>query len=222
MLIALCCRIVFVFVCHASAGGGTRHLLLFFFFFLLFCSFSVSLPFSCFSQSTHQISVVVLAFVCRTCRIQYDGRSLHCLLCWLHYNVPWYLIVSVSWSCDHRACVSVKIKCLAWRKNRHGHWLGVLEMYQWHAHTHHEYVDDRGDRLWDSLWNRGWCFCCLFLGNETYHRYTYISICSKRRIPRARSSLCPKVSKYGQSNNINSINSGVYIFLITFTFQLNS
>ena len=25
--------------------------------------------------------------VCRTCRIQYDGRWLHCLLCLLHYNV---------------------------------------------------------------------------------------------------------------------------------------
>ena len=29
----------------------------------------------------------LLAFACLTCRIQYDGRSLHCLLFLLHYNV---------------------------------------------------------------------------------------------------------------------------------------
>ena len=37
----------------------------------------------------------------RTFRIQYDGRSLHCLLCLLYYDA------SVSWICDHRACISL-------------------------------------------------------------------------------------------------------------------
>ena len=34
----------------------------------------------------------LLAFVCRTCRIQYDGMPLHCLLCLLHYR---YIVVYV-------------------------------------------------------------------------------------------------------------------------------
>ena len=37
--------------------------------------------------------------------------SLRCLLCLLRYKV-----VSLSWFCDHRACISG-------RKNRHGHWV---------------------------------------------------------------------------------------------------
>ena len=32
------------------------------------------------------IIALIMAFVCRTCRTQYDGTSLHCLLCLLHYD----------------------------------------------------------------------------------------------------------------------------------------
>ena len=76
--------VLFSFVCHIS--GGARHLFFIFCFVLFhyFDIFFVSLSLSFFSLSMHVGYYV--AFVCM-CRIQFDGMSLHCLLCLLHYSV---------------------------------------------------------------------------------------------------------------------------------------
>ena len=89
-VVVLCFLVLlFCFACHIS--GGARHLLVSFTsfkFFLLFHLFLVPFVFLSVNASG------LLEFVCRTCHIQCDGMSLHCLLCLLHFNV-----VSLSWFC---------------------------------------------------------------------------------------------------------------------------
>ena len=75
--------VLFHFVCHIS--GGARYL----FFTILFCIMSLFCCYFYFFAPLVFFSVNasgLLAFQC-TCRIQYDGMSLHCLLCLLNYNV---------------------------------------------------------------------------------------------------------------------------------------
>ena len=64
----------------------------------------------------------LLAFVCRAWRIRRDGRSLHCLLRFVHYNVVTtvYLCFVVLWP------QSLYLSINGRRKNRHGHWVCLM------------------------------------------------------------------------------------------------
>ena len=73
---------LYYFVLYVTPPPGRARqllLLLFLQFIRLFVSFFRSLFLSVNASG-------LLASVCRTCRIQYDGRSLHCLLRLLPYN----------------------------------------------------------------------------------------------------------------------------------------
>ena len=72
----------FCFARHIS--GGARHLLVYSISFDVFLIFSVvPVPFVFLSVNASGLR----AFVCRTCRTQYDGTSFHCLLCILYLYV---------------------------------------------------------------------------------------------------------------------------------------
>ena len=97
LLVVLClscwCTVLF---CLSHLRGGARHLFSTLYFFISSLVSSSRLFFPSVKASR------LLAFVCHTCRIRYDGKSLHCLICLLRYNV-----VSLSRVCDHRACISL-------------------------------------------------------------------------------------------------------------------
>ena len=99
LLVVLCLfMLLYRFVLVVTSPGGAQHSLFIFYYFISF--FVVSSVFLSVNASGW------LAFICRTCRIQYVGRSLHCLLCLLHYALQ--CSIYVSWFCDHRACISLE------------------------------------------------------------------------------------------------------------------
>ena len=98
--------VVLRFFCHVLRGGHDTSS---FFFFLIHLFLLSVFRFSLLS--THLFFYRPVAFVRRTCRIEYYDRSLLCLLCLLHYNV-----VSLC-----RGFVTHEGLSLSSRKNRHGH-----------------------------------------------------------------------------------------------------
>ena len=118
--------VLFCFVCHIS--GGAWHLLFYYFVLLInLFVFGFFVPFVFLCQRIRGL----LAFVCRTCRIQYDGMPLHCLLCLLHLRC--INSISVSWFYDHGACVDIS---LHEEESARGHWLCWMSTGRKNGRTH--------------------------------------------------------------------------------------
>ena len=106
-----------------SPLGRARHLIFYYFYFVSLCLFRISLG--------HRIWIANIHFVGRTCRIEYDGMPLHCLLCLLHLRC--INSISVSWFYDHGACVDIS---LHEEESARGHWLCWMSTGRKNGRTH--------------------------------------------------------------------------------------